>query len=97
MDRRAGGGVNNSHRFDGETFDQEADGARLSTQLESVRSLMLDGSWRTLKAISTHVGSPESSVSARLCDLRKKRFGGYFVNRRRVSDGAGTHEYQIAA
>lgn len=73
--------------FDGETFDEERDGERLNSQFERVRELMLDGEWRTLEAISTAVGYPTHSVSARLRDLRKPKFGGFAVHREYVSDG----------
>lgn len=84
-------------RFDGKTFYPAIDGVRLTTQLTAVFDFMSDGMWRTLKQISSEVGSPESSISARLRDLRKPRFGQYTVDRRRMSEGAGTYEYRIAA
>ena len=80
-------------RFDGPGVTLR-DRERLATQLERVRNLMLDGRWRTLEAIRQAVGGSEAGVSARLRDLRKDRFGGYTVNRRRVADG-GLHEYQV--
>lgn len=73
--------------FDGTTFSQPLDGHRLGDQLAKVRAVMADGQWRTLYAISAAVGAPEQSVSARLRDLRKERFGGYDVRRRRVAGG----------
>ena len=79
--------------FGGVTFDAKLDGARLSGQLQAVRDLMADGRWRTLAEIATVVGGSEAGVSARLRDLRKDRFGGHEVNRRRVS--GGLWEYQV--
>lgn len=73
--------------FDGETYDPDRDHDRLSKSLVAVRDLMLDGSWRTLAAIADSIGSPEASVSARLRDLRKAKFGAYIVDRRYVSKG----------
>lgn len=81
--------------FGGDTYDRERDGARLFVQLAKVRALMLDGQWRTLAQISSAVSAPQASVSARLRDLRKEKFGNYVVNRRRVLGGHGLHEYQV--
>jgi 6-phosphogluconate dehydrogenase (decarboxylating) len=84
----------NGSDFDGETFSSELDGTRLSSQLAAVKDLMSDGQWRSLQAIATEVGAPTASVSARLRDLRKPKFGGHDVQRRRPSFG-GTHEYRL--
>lgn len=81
--------------FDGETYDPEQDAARLGKQLLAVRDLMLDGIWRTLAEIERETGYPQASVSARLRDLRKEKFGGYVVKRRRSEYRSGTHEYQV--
>lgn len=78
--------------FDG-PFLVEADHARLGRQLDVVRCLMLDGRWRTLGQIEECTGYPQASVSARLRDLRKPRFGGYAVERQRRSPG--TYEYRV--
>jgi predicted transcriptional regulator len=82
--------------FGGTTFNEKIDGKRLSTQLQAVKTLMVDGLWRSLKQISREVGAPESSISARLRDLRKPRFGGYVVDRNRVSENGGTYIYRVA-
>jgi hypothetical protein len=82
--------------FDGRTFIHELDGGRLGKQLQVVRALMLDGQWRTLGEISEATGYGEASVSARLRDCRKERFGGHQVQRRRRGDGRrGLFEYRI--
>lgn len=73
--------------FDGVTFNAKRDTSRLHAQLDSVRSLMFDGRWRTLSEIAEHVDAPEASVSARLRDLRKLKFGGYRVERQYVAQG----------
>ena len=79
--------------MDGETFDQARDGKRLNKQQRAVTEVMLDGKWRTLKHIAMTIGAPESSVSARLRDLRKPRYGGYIVERRYISNGL--FEYRV--
>ena len=84
--------------FDGDTFDQQHDGTRLGTLLESVRKLMADSEWRTLSEIRETIGrGSEASLSARLRDLRKPKFGGLTVERRRRGDPSlGLWEYRIA-
>ncbi len=79
--------------FDGETYDPDRDHVRLSGQMLKVRNLMSDGEWRTLRHIANEVGAPEASVSARLRDLRKPRFGGYTVERVRAP--RGLHFYRL--
>jgi len=82
--------------FDGQTYEPEHDEDRLGKQLERVRQLVLDGEWRTLDEIGAHSGAPPASVSARLRDLRKERFGQYNVERRRRgAPKDGLWEYRI--
>ena len=45
--------------------------ARLDRLLDRVRSLMQDGEWRTLTEINEECGGTETSVSARLRELRR--------------------------
>jgi hypothetical protein len=74
--------------FDGATFDEKRDGGRLQAQLETVRQLVIEQpTWWTLKWLSAATGYPEASVSARLRDLRKAKFGGYLVERKYISNG----------
>lgn len=80
-------------RFDGKTYEHAKDGERLKAQLGRVSSLMADGRWRTLAEISDATGDPEGSVSARLRDLRKPKFGQHTVDRRRKS--RGLWEYRV--
>lgn len=84
-------------QFDGATFDQAQDGQRLKAQLAKVRAMMLRGGWYTLEQLSTDLGYPQASISARLRDLRKLKFGGYNVERRRVQGGRGLHEYKLGS
>lgn len=81
--------------FDGATYDAAQDKARLHTQLRDVKELMRDGVWRSLHAISDELGYPEASVSARLRDCRKMRFGGHLIQRQRAKDGKGTFLYRM--
>jgi|DEB3_MinimDraft_2_1074329.scaffolds.fasta_scaffold07600_2 hypothetical protein len=79
--------------FNGETFDPDQDTDRLWTQLVKVRNVMFDGNWHQLKELVRICGGTEASISARIRDLRKKRFGKYIVDRRRVR--AGLWEYRL--
>ena len=81
---------------DGATFDRGLDLTRLNAQTRAVYAAVRDGAWRTLREIADRTGAPEASVSARLRDLRKPKFGGFTVNRRRRGDPkAGLWEYQV--
>jgi len=85
--------------FDGESYDPALDHERLTTQLAAVRTAMLDGQWRTLEEIAVATGLQENtaSISARLRDLRKSKFGGFSVDRRRRGDPKeGLWEYRVA-
>lgn len=79
--------------FDGVTYERERDQDRLRAQLGRVRAAMLDHAWHTLPGLSNTTGDPEASISARLRDLRKEKFGGYTVERRYL-DG-GLWEYRL--
>lgn len=79
----------------GVTIDTAKDRERLAGQLERVTRLMCDGRWRTLAEIAQSVNGSEAGVSARLRDLRKRRFGGHAVERRRIYGGNGLHEYRV--
>ena len=79
---------------DGQTFNATFDLNRLKAQAKRVYTFMADNQWHTLAEISDATHDPESSVSARLRDLRKPRFGALTVNRRRRLQG--TWEYQLA-
>lgn len=80
--------------FDGETYESDLDHGRLATQLTAVRQLMSDGEWRTLDEISLIVSGTIPAISARLRDLRKEKFGGHTVERRRAQI-SGLFEYRL--
>lgn len=80
--------------FDGETYDPEIDHSRLASQLAEVKKLMSDGEWRTLDDIAFIVPASIASISARLRDLRKERFGSHTVDRRRTPE-PGVFEYRL--
>ena len=80
--------------FDGKTYEP-SDGPRLGVQLAQVASLMRDSQRRTLYEIAHATGCPTQSVSARLRDLRKPRYGGYTVERHRCQ--VGVFVYRVKA
>lgn len=82
-------------RFDGATFDQERDGARLASQHNRILALMRDGVWRSLAEIAQRTGDPEASVSARLRDLRKDKWGAHGVDRQYVARGQWTYRVRL--
>lgn len=73
--------------FDGETYDRERDFERLSSLLGRVHEVMSDGMWYTLNMLRNRCGGTEASLSARVRDLRKAKFGGHTVIRRYIKNG----------
>ena len=83
--------------FDGATYEPEHDRERLGAQLLRVRDTVVVGGWWTLAEIEEVTGDPQSSISARLRDLRKPRFGAIEIARRRrpgIPKRHGIHEYR---
>ncbi len=86
--------VQASIRFDGPTYEPSEDRERLKIQLEKVKALMLDGRARTLDEIREATGiKSDASVSARLRDLRKPRFGALTVISKRIA--GGLYSYRV--
>jgi hypothetical protein len=78
---------------DGETYEHERDGKRLAAQHARIFEVMKDGRFRTLHAIAAATGDPEASISARLRDLRKPKFGSHTVKREYL--GNGLFQYRL--
>lgn len=105
MAKRAGGvppivpGADPEAEHDGKTYDAALDKPRLNKQLQAVHEFMQPGQWVTLFEISAAVNAPEQSVSARLRDLRKEKFGSHTVERRRRpgQEDRGVWEYRLVA
>lgn len=79
--------------FGGDTYQRPLDQDRLLRQLERVKDAMRDGEWRTLAQIQALTMDPMASISARLRDLRKDKFGGHLVQRR-WDQVNSRHEYR---
>ncbi len=82
--------------FNGAGYETLADHKRLTGQIARVYECISIGHWFTLAEIAAATGDPEASVSAQLRHLRKPRFGGYRVDRRRRGgEGSGLWEYKL--
>ncbi len=73
--------------FDGTTYSPELDQTRLGRQLDLVAFRLSDGHWWTLGALQGVCGGSEAGISARIRDLRKARYGGHLVQRKRLEGG----------
>lgn len=86
-------------KFDGKTYNPKRDKTRLSSQLSRVKRVMMGGAWLTIPAIRERIALPnvtdsEAGISARIRDLRKSRFGGHEVQRKRLV--GGSFAYRVA-
>lgn len=86
---------------DGVTFTPEFDRDRLNRQALDVYDTLAGnygapgGQWWTLRELADFTGHPEASISARIRDLRKPRYGALTIDRRRRGEGRGTWEYRL--
>lgn len=80
-------------RFDGLSYNHQQDALRLKGQLLRVYNVLKDGYWVSLEDIARLANAPGASVSARLRDLRKQKFGGYTVHRK--NKGGGLWLYRL--
>lgn len=69
------------------TYVEARDGVRIAKQRRLVHAVMADGQWHTLQELGEGLRYPEASVSARIRDLRKARYGGHTVERRYLGNG----------
>jgi hypothetical protein len=93
--------------FGGAGYDPQFDRARLTLQVERIRSYMLLAGWKTLRGIKTDLERayapavfPESSISAQLRNLKKPPYSHRLDKRRRAGvhgPGAGIWEYRLLA
>ena len=84
----------------GPAYEAAYDGARLRTQTEIIRDVMLSAAecatWLTLREIELLTYFPQASISAQLRHLRKRSFGGWAVEKRRRGPAAtGLWEYRV--
>jgi len=88
--------MNNPIRFNGSDYNPALDNNRLSNQIGRIFTCMISGEYRTLSEIAEITNDHEASISAQLRHLRKPRFGGYIVEkRRRGVPSSGLFEYRL--
>lgn len=78
---------------DGETFNRARDLDRLDNAMGRIYTLMKDGRWYTLAELACVGECSEAAASARLRDLRKKKFGGWFVDKANCGDGLWKYRF----
>lgn len=78
---------------DGATYVHKRDAERLDKQHNRVLAALREDRWWTLSELAERTGDPEASISARLRDLRKERFGSHEIARRFVR--RRLHEYRL--
>ena len=88
-------GVNSGAGFDGVTFNPAFDHTRLTKQLGRVYNVLKYGRWYTLRELSVLANGPEASIGAGLRDLRKDKFGGHTVDRKRGLYGLWYYKLQV--
>lgn len=79
---------------DGDTFDPKVDRRPLNAQAQRVWDSIAGAGWLTLAELAADTGDPEASISARLRDFKKPRFGAHAVDKRR-RDGGRVYEYRL--
>lgn len=70
----------------GPAYEPIVDGERLNKQHVAIREYMLVAGRKSLAAIASALGYPEASISAQLRHLRKPKFGGYIVEKRKCGN-----------
>lgn len=74
---------------------ERGDIVRMGKQRATVLAYMAGGAWWTLADLAEATDYPEASLSARLRDFRKPKYGAHTVERRRTGPGRGTWEYRL--
>jgi len=72
---------------------EEVDRDRVMTQMARLKAYMSTHQWYTLAEIEAYTGYPQASISSQLRHLRKAKFGGYALTKRRRT--TGTWEYRL--
>ncbi len=80
-------GIYSGAHFDGATYSPVKDHVRLTGLLHRVFAVMSDGNWHRLSELANRCNGSEASTSARIRDLRKDKFGGFQVDRKRHTKG----------
>jgi len=80
---------------DGETYERAFDYNALNAQAKRVFNIMKMGGWFSLAEVAYLTGDPEASVSARIRDFRKPKFGALTVHTRRHPGNQRLWLYQL--
>ena len=75
----------------------DQDVPRLITQMARLKAYLSPHQWATLAEIEAATGDPQASLSAQLRHLRKPRFGGDQIEKRRRAASGGTWEYRVTS
>lgn len=81
--------------FDGTTFNPVRDFDRLNSQLKAVKWCLDDGAWWSLAELGREAQGSTASVSARIRDLRKPKFGKHEIQRRYLRDGVWVYRHAL--
>ena len=81
--------------IDGASYNPAVDGSRLSKQFLDVWNCLKIGGWWSLADIESYTGHPQSSISARIRDFRKAKFGSHNTERKRAEKRKGTFVYRL--
>lgn len=79
----------------GPTYEYKIDEARVMKQMDRIRLALSDHTWTSLAELADRTGDPEASISAQVRHLRKPRFGGHTIDKRRRHELGGTWEYRM--
>jgi hypothetical protein len=59
-----------------------------------LHAIQADREWRTLEQLALVTGITAYSIGSQLRNLRKPRYGGHVIEKRRLNDG--NYEYRLA-
>jgi hypothetical protein len=65
------------------------------SQLQKVKQILELGAWVTLYELARLVEASECGVSSRIRDLRKYKYGGYIIVKRKINPN--TYQYRLVS
>lgn len=82
--------------FDGADYNEKRDRIRLTGQMNRIFNTLNDvgkyGGWLSVQDIALVTGDREISVAAQIRNLRKPKFGGHDIRRRRAYN---TYQFRL--
>ncbi|PCJ55047.1 MAG: hypothetical protein COA79_21155 [Planctomycetota bacterium] len=82
------------HSIFGDSYKNNLDGHRIGNLMSTIKSIMWDDNWHTLPELSDTTNAMTTSVSASIRHLRKVKFGGHNIIKRRIRS-SGLWEYKL--